>query len=339
MSKETTLWVGFNLFIFFMLFLDLFVFNRKQHTIKVKEALLWTGFWMLLAGLFAVGIYFFGDYFFGLGANGESQGSSLALEFTTGYLIEQALSIDNLFVILMLFTFFRTPHAFQHKVLFWGILGAIFFRILFILLGVALIERFAWMTYLLGGFLIFTSIKMILEKDQEINPEKNAAIKIFSKIMPVSKFYDGSNFFTRQNGIRHATPLFVALIVVETTDIVFALDSIPAILAISRHSFIVYSSNIFAVLGLRSLYFALAGIMELFHFLHYGLSAILLFVGVKIILHTAHIFEVPVFTSLIVVAGILVLSILLSIIFPEKNQVPQHNPHTPHDPPKHPKAM
>jgi tellurite resistance protein TerC len=285
---------------------------------------------MLLAALFGFGIYFFGDSIWGPG-----KGSELSLQFATGYLIEQALSVDNLFVILMLFTFFRTPHAFQHKVLFWGILGAIFFRILFILLGVALIERFHWMTYILGGFLIFTAIKMILEKDKEMNPEHNPVTKIFNKIMPVSKFYDGSNFFSRQNGVLHATPLFVALIVVETTDIVFALDSIPAILAISTHSFIVYSSNIFAVLGLRSLYFALACIMELFHFLHYGLSAILMFVGVKIILATSHIYEIPVVTSLLVVAGILVLSIILSIFFPEKNNVPQHNPH---EPPKHPKS-
>jgi tellurite resistance protein TerC len=216
MSKEISLWVGFNVFIFVMLFLDLFVFNRKQHTIKVKEALLWTGFWMLLAASFGVGIYFFGDSIWGPG-----EGADLSLQFATGYLIEQALSVDNLFVILMLFTYFRTPHAFQHKVLFWGILGAIFFRILFILLGVTLIERFHWMTYLLGGFLIFTAIKMILEKDKEMNPEHNPVTKIFNKIMPVSKFYDGSNFFSRQNGVLHATPLFVALIVVETTDIVF----------------------------------------------------------------------------------------------------------------------
>src|SRR5688500_4583705 len=192
MSKELALWVGFNTFVFIMLFLDLFVFNRKQHTIKVKEALLWTGFWMSLAAIFCVGIYFFGD-----GIWGPGSGRTLSLQFATGYLIEQALSVDNLFVILMLFTFFRTPHAFQHKVLFWGILGAIFFRILFILLGVALIERFHWLTYLLGAFLIFTSIKMILSKDEEINPDRNIAIRLFNKLMPVTKFYEGSKFFTR----------------------------------------------------------------------------------------------------------------------------------------------
>ncbi|MGZ5245075.1 MAG: TerC/Alx family metal homeostasis membrane protein, partial [Bacteroidia bacterium] len=261
-----------------------------------------------------------------------------ALKFTTGYLIEKALSVDNLFVILMLFTFFRTPHAFQHKVLFWGILGAIFFRVIFIFLGVALIEKFHWITYLLGGFLVFTAIKMVISKEEDIDPEKNIAIRLFSKLMPVSKFYDGSNFFTIQNGVKHATPLFIVMIVVETTDIVFALDSIPAILAITTQSFIVYSSNILAVLGLRSLYFALAGIMELFHFLKYGLSAILLFVGTKIILAAAHIYEVPIVIALLVVVGVLILSILLSILFPEKNNIPQHNPHSPQEAPKHPKS-
>ncbi|MGZ5283762.1 MAG: TerC family protein [Bacteroidia bacterium] len=333
MSKEISLWVGFNIFILVMLFLDLFVFNRKEHTIKVKEALLWTGFWIAISAVFAVGIYFFGDYFWGPG-----KGSEYALKFTTGYLIEKALSVDNLFVILMLFTFFRTPHAFQHKVLFWGILGAIFFRVIFIFLGVALIEKFHWITYLLGGFLVFTAIKMVISKEEDIDPEKNIAIRLFSKLMPVSKFYDGSNFFTIQNGVKHATPLFIVMIVVETTDIVFALDSIPAILAITTQSFIVYSSNILAVLGLRSLYFALAGIMELFHFLKYGLSAILLFVGTKIILAAAHIYEVPIVIALLVVVGVLILSILLSILFPEKNNIPQHNPHSPQEAPKHPKS-
>jgi tellurite resistance protein TerC len=335
MSKEISLWVGFIAFVLIMLFLDLFVFNRKQHTIKVKEALLWTGFWITISALFGVGIYFFGDYFWGPG-----KGQDYSLQFITGYLIELALSVDNLFVILMLFTFFRTPHAFQHKVLFWGILGAIFFRILFIILGVALIERFSWVTYLLGAFLIFTAIKMVVSKDDDIDPDKNIAIRLFSKLMPVSKFYDGSNFFSKQNGVMHATPLFVVMIVVETTDIVFALDSIPAILAISTQSFIVFSSNMLAVMGLRSLYFALAGIMELFHFLKYGLSAILLFVGVKIILHNTHIYEIPIVIALLVVAGVLILSIVLSMIFPE-DQVPQHNTHPElqkHDPPKHPKA-
>jgi tellurite resistance protein TerC len=314
MANSISLWIGFNIFIFLMLFLDLFVFNRRQHTIKVKEALLWTVFWMSLATIFCFGLWYF-------------YGKEQALEFATGYLIEQSLSVDNLFVILMLFTFFRTPHAFQHKVLFWGILGAIFFRIIFILLGVTLIEKFHWLTYVLGTFLIFTSIKMIFEKDKEVNPDNNIAIRLFNRVMPVTKFYEGAKFFTRHNSILHATPLFVVLIVVETTDIVFAVDSIPAILAISKNPFIVYSSNIFAVLGLRSLYFALAGVMELFHFLHYGLSVILLFIGAKILLATAHIWEMPIEFALGVVGGVLVLSVLLSIIFPEKDKMPPH-----HDP-------
>lgn len=323
MLNNPALWVGFNIFIVLMLVLDLFVFNRKEHTIKVKEALLWTGFWFLLAAAFCLGIYFFG-------------GTELALEFATGYLIEQALSVDNLFVILMLFTFFRTPHAFQHKVLFWGILGAIFFRIIFILAGVTIINRFHFFTYILGGFLIFTSIKMLIEGDKEVNPDNSRIVVWLRKLFPISQFYDGSKFFTVENGMRAATPLFVALIVVETTDIVFALDSIPAIIAVSAHSFIVYSSNIFAVLGLRSLYFALAGIIELFHFLRYGLSVILLFIGSKIILENMHIFEIDIKYALLAVVGILLLSILLSIVFPERKVVPQHP--TSSEGPKHPKA-
>lgn len=314
MSSEVPIWVWivFNAFVLLMLFLDLFVFNRKEHVIKVKEALLWTGFWILISAIFAVIVYYY------LGPN-------YALEYATGYLIEKSLSVDNLFVILMLFTYFRTPHAFQHKVLFWGILGAIFFRIVFIFLGVSLIERFSFMVYILGGFLIFTGIKMIFEKDKEIIPEKNPALRLFNKIMPVTKVYEGSKFFVRKDGVRHATPLFIVLIVIETTDIVFALDSIPAILAISQHPFIVYSSNIFAILGLRSLYFALAGIMKLFHFLHYGLSLILLFVGAKIVLSSVYHLDIRI--ALGVVAIILTGSVLLSIVFPQKSSVPEHDSH------------
>lgn len=316
MSNHINLWIFFNIGVFILLFLDLFVFNRKQHTIHVKEALLWTGFWVLLAALFAVGLYFFYD-------TGLEPPAASAMSFVTGYLIEQSLSVDNLFVILLIFTFFRTPHAYQHKVLFWGILGAIFFRILFILTGITIIERFSFTVYILGAFLIFTAIKMVVEKNKEIVPDKNLAIKLFSKLMPVTKFYDKSNFFTRVNGVLHATPLFVVVLVIETTDIVFALDSIPAILAISKDPFIVYSSNIFAILGLRSLYFALAGIMELFHFLHYGLSIILMFIGVKILIHK--VYEVPIEMALGVVAGILVLSVVLSVLFPEKKKMPKHH--------------
>src|SRR6185437_5646786 len=253
------LWVAFSVGIVLLLLLDIFVLNKRARTLKMRDALLLTGFWVLLAVLFDLLVYW-------------NWGSQYALEFTTGYLIEQSLSVDNLFVMLMIFTMFRTPTAFQQKVLIWGVLGAMFFRIIFILAGVSLINRFAAATYVLGAFLIFTSVRTLFSKEGNINPDKNFAIRMFRKIMPVSRFYDGSKFFTIQDGIRFATPLFVALLVIETTDILFAVDSIPAIIAVSRHSFIIYSSNIFAVLGLRALYFALARVMQLFHFLKYGLS-------------------------------------------------------------------
>jgi tellurite resistance protein TerC len=325
MSGNISLWVGFNSFVVLMLLLDLFVFNRKEHAIKVKEALLWTLFWFSLAALFATGIYLYYPH-----------GAEKASEFAAGYLIEQSLSVDNLFVIMMLFTIFRTPHAFQHKVLFWGILGAIFFRILFILLGIALISRFSFFLYFLGAFLVYTAINMFFSKDEEINPEKNIAIRIFRRIMPVTLFYEGSSFFVRKDMKLHATPLFVVMLVVETTDIVFAVDSIPAVLAISNDPFIVYSSNIFAVLGLRSMYFALAGIMELFHFLKYGLSIILMFIGVKIILEHSGLYSIPTSWALIVVAGLLLISIGMSLLFPEKKGVPAH--HAPDFPVKEPNA-
>lgn len=327
MSQQTLLWIGFNVFVVVMLYLDLFVFNRKSHVIKVKEALWWTAMWVSIALAFNGLIWYL-------------EGSAKALDFLTCYLVEESLSVDNLFVFLMLFTYFRTPTAFQHKVLFWGIIGAIFFRVLFIFLGITIIEKFHFATYILGGFLIFTAIKMFFSSDDEpMNPEDNIATKLLSKIMPVTQFYDGSKFFTIQNGKRFATPLFIVLLVVETTDIIFATDSIPAILAITRDPFIVYSSNILAVMGLRSLYFALAGVMELFHYLHHGLSLILLFIGVKIIL--ANHYPIETWIALVVVAGVLLGSIVLSLMFPEKTKVPPHHPHDapfPVKTPKEPKA-
>jgi tellurite resistance protein TerC len=316
MSDHIWLWVLFNIGVIILLCLDLFVFNRKSHSIQVKEALLWTAVYVVLAALFALGLYFFYH-------NGLEPSANSAMSFVTGYLIEQSLSVDNLFVIMLIFTFFRTPTAYQHRVLFWGIIGAIFFRVLFIFLGVSLINRFSFTIYILGALLIYTAIKMFFQKDTEIDPEKNFALRLFSKVMPVSKLYEGGNFFTRLNGKWHATPLFIVLLVIETTDIVFALDSIPAIIAITKDPFIVYSSNIFAVLGLRSLYFALAGIMKLFHFLHYGLSVILFYIGVEIIIHK--VIPIPIWVSLSVVAGILTISIILSIIFPAKDELPVHH--------------
>jgi tellurite resistance protein TerC len=309
------LWVLFNAGVLILLSLDLLVFNKKHHSITVKEALLWTALYVGMAAVFGVGLALFYNH-------GVEPSIPSAMSFVTGYLIEQSLSVDNLFVIMLIFTYFRTPTAFQHKVLFWGIIGAIFFRVLFIFLGVEMINRFHFTVYILGALLIYTAIKMFFDKDSEIDPERNFALRLFSKIMPVNKLYDGSSFFKKFNGVWHATPLFIVLIVIETTDIVFALDSIPAIIAISKDPFIVFSSNIFAVLGLRSLYFALAGIMKLFHFLHYGLSVILLYIGVEIIIQK--VFFIPIWISLIVVAGILTLSILLSLVFPEKSEMPMH---------------
>jgi tellurite resistance protein TerC len=325
MGGNILLWVGFNIFIVLMLLLDIFVFNKKVHALKIREALMLTGFWVSLAVVFDIGVYLY-------------WGGQYALEFATGYIIEQSLSVDNLFVILLLFTYFRTPTAYQQKVLIWGVLGAIFFRILFILTGVTLINQFHFATYILGAFLVFSSIKMLFDKDSNIDPDKNIAIRIFRKIMPVTRFYEESKFFTYQNKILHATPLFVTLIVIETTDIIFALDSIPAIIAVSTHSFIIYSSNIFAVLGLRALYFALAGVMKLFHFIRYGLSLILIFIGSKILLSgilEANKIQIGIKIDLLIIASILVLSVLLSLIFPEKITVPKHDLPGPL---KHPKA-
>jgi tellurite resistance protein TerC len=314
MGGNIYLWVAFSLGIVLLLLLDIFVLNKKTKALKMREALLLTGFWVLLAALFGLFVYW-------------HWGAEYALEFTTGYLIEQSLSVDNLFVMLMIFTVFRTPTAFQQKVLIWGVLGAMFFRIIFILAGVSLINRFSITAYILGAFLIYTSVKALFNKESNIDPDKNFAIRMFRKIMPVSRFYDGSKFFTKQEGIRLATPLFVALIVIETTDIIFALDSIPAIIAVSRHSFIIYSSNIFAVLGLRALYFALARVMQLFHYLKYGLSAILCFIGTKILLSNilaANHIIINITTDLIVIGSIITLSIILSLIFREKVSVPAH---------------
>jgi tellurite resistance protein TerC len=316
MGGNILLWVGFNIFILLMVLLDIFVLNKKVRALKIKEALILTGFWVSLAVLFGIGVYL-------------KWGSEYALEFATGYIIEQSLSVDNLFVILMLFTYFRTPTAFQQKVLMWGVLGVIFFRIIFILAGISLVERFHYATYVLGAFLIFSSLKMLFSGDENIDPDKNLAIRLFRKIIPVTRFYEGSKFFTRQNKILHATPLFVALIVIETTDIVFAIDSIPAVIAVSSHPFIIYSSNIFAVLGLRALYFALAGFMQLFHFLKYGLAFILTFIGAKILLTQVlieHHIHIDISVDLMVIGGILFLSVITSILFPEKNAVPKHEP-------------
>lgn len=301
MPDQILLWIGFNLFVLLMLALDLGVFHRKAHVVKTKEALLWSAVWIALALLFNLIIYFW-------------QGQKVALEFLTGYLIEKSLSVDNIFVFIMIFAYFGVPALYQHKVLFWGILGALVMRALFIASGVALIERFHWIIYVFGAFLILTGVKMAWQKDKEIHPEKNPVLRLFRRLMPVTDRYHGGAFFVKQTGRYFATPLFVVLLLVESTDLIFAVDSIPAILAITLDPFIVYTSNVFAILGLRSLYFALAGIMPLFHYLNYGLAAILAFVGAKMVL--VDFYKIPIGVSLGIVAAILLVSIVVSLVWP-----------------------
>jgi tellurite resistance protein TerC len=304
-------WIVFNAFVLLMLALDLFVFHRKAHEVKMKESILWTIFWIGLSLLFNLAVYW-------------ELGEERALEFLTAYLIEKSLSVDNLFVFLMIFNYFHVPLQYQHKILFWGILGALILRAIFILVGVALLEKFHFITYLLGAFLIFTGIKMATTKQETIDPTANPIVKFISRYMPVTNMLVDGKFFVRKDKTIFATPLFIVLIMVETTDVVFAADSIPAILAISQDTFIVYTSNVFALLGLRALYFALAGIMKMFHYLHFGLSLILVFIGGKLL--AASYFEIDMVWALVVVAAILAGSIILSLVFPKKDDdlpVPQ----------------
>ncbi len=296
-------WIGFNVFVLAMLILDAAVFHRKAHEVKFKEALLWSGFWISLALLFNVGIYYF-------------KGKEAALQFLAGYLIEESLSIDNLFVFLLIFSYFKVPHLYQHKILFWGILGAQVMRAVFIFAGVALIHKFHWIIYIFGAFLMFSGLKLFFEKDKKVSPEKNIVLRGFKKFFPVTHDYHDGKFFVKETGKWTATPLFVVLLVIETTDLVFAVDSIPAILAITKDPFIVYTSNIFAILGLRALYFALAELMKLFHNLHYGLGVILVFVGIKMLLES--VMEIPIVAALGFIVMTLIASVISSIIFPAK---------------------
>ncbi len=288
-----------------MLVLDLGVFHRRAHTVKFREALAWSVVWIALAVIFAVVVFFW-------------HGRTPALEFVTGYVIELSLSVDNLFVFLLIFRFFQVPPVHQHKVLFWGILGALIMRAVFIAAGVGLIQRFHWIVYVFGAFLVYSGIKLFFQEEAEIHPEKNPVLRLFRRFVPVTKDYEGNKFFVRRPGL-YATPLFVVLLVVETTDLLFAVDSIPAILAITRDAFIVYTSNVFAILGLRSMYFALAGMMEMFRYLHYGLSLVLVFVGAKMLL--SHYLEIPTPVALAAVAGVLAISVIASVANPKKVNV------------------
>lgn len=305
MAESFILWTGFNLFVLAMLALDLGVFHRKSHTVTVREALGWTGVWITLSMFFNVFVF----YYFG---------KEKAVEFFTGYLIEKSLSVDNIFVMILIFSYFQVPSSYQHKVLFWGILGALVMRVIFILSGIELIHRFHWLVYIFGGFLIFTGIRMLTSDDTKIEPEKNPLIRLARKTFPVTPGFEGDRFFIKKETKIWATPLFLVVILIEATDLIFAVDSIPAILAISDDSFIVYTSNVFAILGLRSLYFALSGIEQYFHYLKYGLSAILVFVGIKMCI--TDFFKIPVELSLIIIVFILIIAIIGSIVFPKKKE-------------------
>lgn len=299
MEVTVWVWVGFVAFVLAMLALDLGVFNRKSHAISMKEAGIWTAVWISLALVFNVVIYFW-------------QGQTPALEFLTGYLIEKALSVDNLFVFALIFTMFAVPGKYQHRVLFWGVLGALIMRGIFIAAGAALLERFHWLIYVMGAFLIFTGIKLALQKETEIHPDRNPLVRLVSKVFPVTKTYHGESFFVRISGALAATPLFIVLLIVESTDVVFAVDSIPAIFAVTRDPFIVYTSNVFAILGLRSLYFLLAGALDKFHYLKPALAVILSFVGFKMLV--SNFYKIPVGVSLGVIAALLIVAVVASLV-------------------------
>ncbi len=304
MTDTLWLWLGFNVFVLAMLALDLGVFHRKAHVVTFRESMAWTGVWVSLALLFNLGIWHF-------------MGPQKGLEFFTGYVIEKSLSVDNVFVFALLFSYFAVPALYQHKVLFWGILGALVMRAIMIFLGAALIAKFSWIIYIFGAFLILTGIKMIVKREEEIHPERNPLVRWFKKLMPVTNDYRGDHFFVKENGVRMATPLFVVLLLVEFSDLIFAVDSIPAIFAVTMDPFIVYTSNVFAILGLRSLYFALAGVMDKFHYLKIGLGVVLSFVGVKMLLgHTP--WKIDTLVSLGVIVTVLAGSIIISLLRPRK---------------------
>jgi len=298
---EVLLWVVFAVIVLGMLALDLGVFHKTSHEIGFKEALAWTGVWIGLAMLFALGV-------------GLALGPPAGVAFVTAYVIEKSLSVDNVFVFALIFGYFAVPPRQQHRVLFWGVIGALLFRAVFIAGGIALLEAFHWTVYVFGAILLITAIRLVFEKDKEIHPERNPLLKLFRRFVPVTPTYEGGHFWVRRDGRWWATPLFVALLLIELTDILFAVDSVPAVLAVSRDPFIVYTSNVFAILGLRALYFALAGVMRLFHHLHYGLALILAFVAAKLLL--SGVVAIPTWVSLGVIALILSGSVVASLLWP-----------------------
>ncbi len=312
MIHNLIFWGAFNLFIIAMLAIDLGVVNRRSHVVHMKEAIGWTFVWISLAGLFALAIAHLGHK---MVPGSQIPNGELALQFVTGYVIELSLSVDNLFVFLVLFRYFHVPAELQHKVLFWGIIGALVMRAVFILAGVALINRFEFLIYVFGGFLVYVGFRLLSQEEPKA-PSENFVLRMFRRAVPVTSDYHADKFFVMKNGMRYATPLMIVLLTVETTDLIFAVDSIPAILAITRNAFIVYTSNVFAILGLRSMFFALAGMMRVFHLLHYGLAVVLMFIGVKMLV--SHYFKIPIVVALGVVLGVLMLSVVLSLLFPKR---------------------
>jgi tellurite resistance protein TerC len=310
MASNWIFWLIFNVFILAMLALDLGVFNRRKHEPSLREAVSWTAVWIALAATFAVLILWYGQQMVGDTLQSNSQ---LSLQFITGYVIEQSLSVDNLFVFLLIFRYFSVPRELQHGVLFWGVLGALIMRAIFIFTGVALLDHFAWITYVFGGILVYSGIRLLRQHGAQVHPDSNPLLRGFRRLFPVTNDYRGGRFFVRRGADTFATPLALVLILLETTDVVFAVDSVPAVLAVTREPFIVYTSNVFAILGLRSLFFVLSGMIEKFRFLHYGLAAILVFIGLKMM--AVHWVKMPTEIALGVVAGILALSIAASLIF------------------------
>jgi tellurite resistance protein TerC len=302
-TTQPWVWFSFNAAVITLLLVDNFVISPRGKTVTMRKALGLTAFWVALAVAFNTWIY-------------AALGQGKALEFLTGYLIEQSLSVDNLFVFLLIFAYFKTPAEHQHKILLWGIIGAQVMRAIFILAGVQLLTQFHWLIYIFGAFLVFSGFKLFTEKDKEVHPEKNIFIRVLRKVMPCTTDYSGGKFMVLKEGIRYATPMLIVLIVIETTDLVFAIDSIPAILAITKDPFIVYTSNIFAILGLRAMYFALKGLMDVFHHLHYGLGIILVFVGLKML--TEHFIHIPIGIALGVIGITIMISIGTSLLFPAK---------------------
>lgn len=299
MTAHTQLWIIFGIAITAMLYYDLFIQNKKAHAVSIKEALVWAAVWIGAALLFCVGIYFM-------------LGNIKAMEFLTGYVIEKSLSVDNLFVFIMIFEYFRISPSYQPRVLKWGILGAIIMRGIFIGAGVELFKAFDWIIYVFGAFLIFTAVKLAMRKEEKFDPEKNPILRLFRKFFRVSPQHYGDRFFVSHSGLWSATPLFIALLMIESSDVIFAMDSIPAVLAITTDPFIVYTSNIFAILGLRSLFFVISGMMGAFRYLKLGISIVLCFVGVKMFISKAY--EIPVTVSLVIIFSVLAVSVVASIL-------------------------